>query len=335
MDEDLRCSSVSRTLGIDPVGTAGHHQRFLLVEVPLPWPADVTCLPLLAPAAATPGTRVLAVVGGRAPRRDTVAATVWSRHRTNAMVGTDHVLAATDAGAALAALAAGHPEPATVVGPAPPEVVVCGHGSRDRCCGRFGTRLQLAVADRWPGVRVRRGSHTGGHRFAPTGLTFPDGRAWAYLDEAVLDAVVGRAGDPARLAGHDRGWTGADARSQPLERAVLGALGWRWLDAEVTVRSVTPLADPRRSGAADAVFVALAWRFPDGATGEARGRVEVRRRVPVPPCGAPLGVNSKGADELVLRSFELEGPTEASTAPTDRSPRPRATHRPTDTGGHR
>jgi hypothetical protein len=66
---------------------------------------------------------------------------------------------------------------ATAVGPAPSDVLLCTHGSRERCCGRFGTQLLTDVAPRWDGVRVRRTSHTGGHRDASTWYSFREGRA--------------------------------------------------------------------------------------------------------------------------------------------------------------
>lgn len=45
------CSDWSRQIGLDPVGTAGSYQGYLLVEQPLPWPEDVSGLPELAQVA--------------------------------------------------------------------------------------------------------------------------------------------------------------------------------------------------------------------------------------------------------------------------------------------
>src|ERR1700722_15059514 len=45
------CSEGARSQRLDPVGTAGHYQGFLLVEQPLPWPADISQIPELAEVA--------------------------------------------------------------------------------------------------------------------------------------------------------------------------------------------------------------------------------------------------------------------------------------------
>ena len=50
------------------------------------------------------------------------------------------------------------------------DVLVCTHGTRDTCCGSLGTRLWRDLDA--GGATVRRTSHTGGHRFAPTAVTF-------------------------------------------------------------------------------------------------------------------------------------------------------------------
>ena len=58
------CSDWRRSQDLDPVGTAGAYQGFLLVETPLPWPSDITDLPELAEVstlAAAAGARVQAV----------------------------------------------------------------------------------------------------------------------------------------------------------------------------------------------------------------------------------------------------------------------------------
>ena len=52
------------------------------------------------------------------------------------------------------------------------DILVCTHGARDACCGKFGygfyVEMRGLAAVRGDGVRVWRTSHLGGHRFAPT-----------------------------------------------------------------------------------------------------------------------------------------------------------------------
>jgi hypothetical protein len=63
--EPLACSDWARSQHLDPVGSAGFYEGFLLVEQPLPWPFDVASLPELvdvATVAASARLRLQAVV---------------------------------------------------------------------------------------------------------------------------------------------------------------------------------------------------------------------------------------------------------------------------------
>lgn len=64
------CSDWARSQGLQPVGTAGYYQGFLLVEQPLPWPHDIGELPELIEASALvapSGVRLQAVYGSLYP----------------------------------------------------------------------------------------------------------------------------------------------------------------------------------------------------------------------------------------------------------------------------
>jgi hypothetical protein len=58
---------------------------------------------------------------------------------------------------------------------------ICTNGKRDECCSRYGVAfynaLQALVGD-----DVWQCSHIGGHRFAATGIVFPQGVCYGYLD---------------------------------------------------------------------------------------------------------------------------------------------------------
>jgi hypothetical protein len=224
--------------------------------------------------------------------------TIWRRGDSGRFAGTDHVVPAGRLADGVARLLE-DPRADAAHRAAPAEVLVCGHGARDGCCGRMGTRLALNVAGVWPGVRVRRCSHTGGHRFAPTGFTLPDGRAWGFLDAGMLDAIVRRLGPPP-LRGHYRGNTALDAWGQVAERELFERFGWDWLDYQLT-SSRTQIAPEGRSAT-----VELAWRGPAGP-GTAIAEIDVVRDVPVLVCGAPPEMAGKTAPEMALRSLSVEG----------------------------
>jgi hypothetical protein len=300
-DPAFRCSPWTQAQAVDPIGSAGSFDALLLVEWPLPWPKDVSDVPALADHAAHPGARLMMVV----PQgEDHATRTVVHRWRTgtNRLDGVDHRVPADEVPALLATLLEDPQAPSdhlpSAAGPAPLEVLVCAHGRRDPCCGRWGTILHAELLG-WGDVRVWRCSHTGGHRFAPTAITLPDGRAWAYVDAPIVSDIVRRSGDVHALAEHDRGSTGVGMWEQVVERALFERVGWTWLDHQVT-SVATSVADDRQS--AEVILDVIA---PDGSTSRAVGRVEVTRVLPVLVCGEPPERATKSSPELALRSLEL------------------------------
>lgn len=302
-DPEYRCSPWTRAHDVDPIGSAATFDSLVLVEWPLPWPQDVSEIPELAQASTVPGVRVMTVV----PRHDDTSEglrRVVHRQRasTNHLIGTDHRVAVTEVPDLVAALAADplgdHRGRPSAVGESPPEVLVCGHGRRDACCGRWGTLLHVELAARWQHVRVWRCSHTGGHRFAPTAITLPDGRAWAYADADLLDDVVARRGDLARILRHDRGTSALDPWAQVVERAMFERVGWEWFDHEVEAE-----VDPAPGG--QAAEVRLRWRAPEGSSGTAAARVEVARTLPVLVCGEPPEHALKSSPEYALHHLQV------------------------------
>jgi hypothetical protein len=58
--------------------------------------------------------------------------------------------------------------------------LVCTNGKRDRCCAKFGMVLYQALAN-VAGTAVWQTTHLGGHRFAPTLVTFPAGISYGRV----------------------------------------------------------------------------------------------------------------------------------------------------------
>jgi hypothetical protein len=296
VSEGPRCADWAREAGVDPVGTAGRAAGWLLVDWPLPWPRDASEVEPLAPvheAVRGTGIRVqLLVPRPEAPTRSVVLhkapdADGWfgGYERSGREVApADVVEAALD----LLAGGAGDPSDGPVT-----DVLVCGHGSRDRCCGSMGTGLALgALAS---GIEVRRTSHTGGHRFAPTAVLLPEGTSWAFLDEDALARVVHRAGTLDDLLPRYRGCTAIGSPAvQAAEREAFGDVGWGWLDhrrrgvelgdGQVRIEAVAPTGDQRT------------WE----------AEVAPGRLLPVPECGRPPEEAPKSEAEVVVRGFRRD-----------------------------
>ena len=319
----LRCSPFHAATGTDPVGTAGCYDAFLLVELSRPWDHDVSTMwPFAELGAAGPcitssdgrSWRPMALVPSGEPD-GLVGVDVWERstmtdgdgvasgpyrHRSW-RVGPDELVAFAAellAGAPVAA-----PEAAVVPTSRPGELLVCSHGGRDVCCGSLGTQLAkaLSVAPA-PSVPVRNCSHTGGHRFAPTAITFPDGYGWAHLDPVTARRVADRSGPVDSVIGHCRGSSlFAAGPAQVADRAVLGAIGWSWADA--TRRVLVPdVVLPAAPGDAP-VDVTVLGRLPDGSDVAHVVTVDVAERVPTPDCGAAVGEGTSSAPVWRVRDL--------------------------------
>lgn len=105
-----------------------------------------------------------------------------------------------------------------------PVLMICTNTRRDICCSVRGRPVALESASQRAGV-VWECSHTGGHRFAPTGVLLPHGQTFGRLTSATAIAVVdaARGGEfPAELMGgrYDRGRSSLDAAGQAAESTV-------------------------------------------------------------------------------------------------------------------
>ncbi len=79
-----------------------------------------------------------------------------------------------------------------------PQLFVCTHGTRDRCCAKWGFAVYRAALKRYEAgtspFRPLESSHLGGDRFAATGVFFPSGSMYAHLDTVDLDELFAAEG---------------------------------------------------------------------------------------------------------------------------------------------
>ncbi|HET6953523.1 MAG TPA: sucrase ferredoxin [Acidimicrobiales bacterium] len=291
-----RCSAWARDVELDPGGTAPRVDVFVVVEHPLPWARDVGDDPLLAAVeraarAQVAGDRrvrlqAVAVDGASPARRVVVFAAGDGPFRGYGRLeaqGTPDQLPGI-----AAQLAAAEPPRPTAGGVT--DVLVCTHGARDACCGSLGTRLWQGSEP--SGVHLWRTSHTGGHRFAPTAVTFPDGAYWARLDPALLEGIVARRVPAEQAASHMRGCAAFGAAVQVADRAAFATRGWGWL------------ATPRFGDERSAGRVELCFEAPGGDRGSVHVCLAPGRRMPVPDCGHDPATASKFETEW--RAIRIE-----------------------------
>jgi hypothetical protein len=118
------------------------------------------------------------------------------------------------------------------------DLLVCVHGSHDKCCARFGLPFYREAIDtvhqlEQSNVRLWQTSHFGGHRFAPTLIDLPEGRYYGRLDQAALRAILTRSGDVQALKSVYRGWSLLPPWLQSLERELIRCHGWQWFDYKI------------------------------------------------------------------------------------------------------
>jgi len=124
-----------------------------------------------------------------------------------------------------------------------PVLLICTNARRDVCCAVRGRPVALESALQRPG-RVWECSHTGGHRFAPTGVLLPHGQAFARLSGSYAVAAVDAAtrGEvPSELLGpaYDRGRSHLSAPAQAAESIVRRQI------QETSLRALSTTASPR------------------------------------------------------------------------------------------
>lgn len=108
-------------------------------------------------------------------------------------------------------------------------LLVCTHGTRDACCAVRGRPIVATLAKARPD-EVWECTHLGGHRFAGTLLSLPDGACLGRLDPDTAVAAVTALRDGAVDAAFLRGTTRWIPPVQAAIVAVLGAHGPGALD---------------------------------------------------------------------------------------------------------
>ncbi len=196
-DTPERCA----LLGLDDeplAGTGPHAPRWLLVEDPGPWGRDGLADGGLPPPVRAHLTDQVAIHDvrhqalRRVDRTRTATRTVMLANLTAGWMAATSMAVHDIAELDVALVSAATPPPGwdRVT---EPMIAVCTHAKRDACCALWGRPLALALAARLPDA-VWETSHTGGHRFAASVLTFPDGGVHGRVVDAAQFAAAVTAG---------------------------------------------------------------------------------------------------------------------------------------------
>ena len=259
------CAIASRQTGEDLIGTASQYQTYVLIECPTPWAAkafDSEQVPselcqYIKSLKSERSVQFLTISRGvLAPSDSTTASTT---HSTTVIIYEKTVLSdgssthesvsgyrgyefrVASLNRVVDCLEAYWQGDHTGKPITQQDVLICTHGMRDRCCARFGRPFfrdarRCAKKGKLPNVRLWKVSHIGGHRFAPTAISFPDGRYYGRLTLAALKSVITRSGAIDQFRSVYRGWGLLPAPLQVLEQYLMLQHGWAWLDCCVSYR---------------------------------------------------------------------------------------------------
>lgn len=267
------CAQVSRQAGEDIVGTAATHAAYILIEWAPPWPGDEFRRQesLLTPFidylhGLGRSIRVLAIYNPRFWQPDRHRIVIFQRSTTEFCYFQRWEFEVDSEAAIISKLqgwlAGRLAEPPEADRSPWQDLLLCTHGSVDRCCARWGkplfhaAALALAAQPNHP-VRLWQASHFGGHRFAPTAIAFPDGRYYGRLNLDTLMAILTRTGPVTVLQTIYRGWGLLPYPLQAMERQIVLQNGLSWLDL--------PVHHQILQEAEHACLGQLRYALPDGA----------------------------------------------------------------------
>jgi hypothetical protein len=242
---------MSRATEADIIGTAPMHPTYVLVECPYPWAAQGMASPgvpdnLRALVAAVKAARLpvqfLLFSGDRSPSHTRIMVFRARLGDAGGYAKREFVVATiADVAPLLQSYLTDQTLAIDCLLTLDQDLFICTHGSHDKCCAKFGYpfyRQAKQLIELWQlsHVRVWQVSHIGGHRFAPTLVSFPEGRYYGRLTEASLKVILQRAGDIQAWQHVYRGWGILPEPVQVMERELILKHGWEWFSYKIDYR---------------------------------------------------------------------------------------------------
>lgn len=244
------CSDYSRQAGEDIIGSATNEQTYILVECPPPWtseafnsrwvPENLQILIKEVKRNKLP-IKFLLIANNLSHKVDSTSLLIYQRKEglSNGYRKQEFQLANIEQVAAVVKkwLRGGFSDYDAQTS-VTRDILICTHGSHDRCCARYGNPFYFNATSivsnlELDNVRIWKSSHFGGHRFAPTAIDFPEGRYYGALDQESFKSILSRTGDITLLKKVYRGWGILPNPIQVLERELILRHGWNWFNYKV------------------------------------------------------------------------------------------------------
>jgi hypothetical protein len=247
------CSDYTREVGEDLIGSATNYETYILVECPPPWTSDAfnsrwvpKNLHLLAEEInkAKLPIRFLLIANDVSHKADQTTLLIYQKKQgfSNGYHKYEfHLPNIEQVAGVVKKWLYNKTADYQVYTDATRDILVCTHGSHDKCCARYGNPFYFHAAANianlnLDNVRLWKSSHFGGHRFAPTAIDLPEARYYGVLDQDSFMSIVTHTGDIKCLAKVYRGWGILPSQLQVLERELILHHGWDWFNYKVAGR---------------------------------------------------------------------------------------------------
>lgn len=270
------CSDNSRQAAEDMIGTASNHQTYILVECPPPWdsealnskwvPENLQVLIKEVKRKKLPITFLL-IANNLSHKINSTTLLFYEKKEglSNGYQKLEFKLENIEQVAAVVRKWLRN-ELSNYTGEksVTRDILVCTHGSHDKCCSRYGNpfyfhAMASIFSSALDNVRLWRSSHFGGHRFAPTAIDFPDGRYYGALEQESFKSILTRSGDIKCLNKVYRGWGFLPNAIQALERELILCYGWDWFNYKVESRIIKQDLED------NTLLAELTFEKPDGS----------------------------------------------------------------------
>lgn len=253
------CAESSQEAGEEMVGSAVGYQTYVLIECPTPWAVEAIDSPTIPHhlqevvtqmRQTHPSWRFL-LIAGQPKQHRRVRVLIYQQQSTRFCGGyqrfeveVDTIEQVADTILMFLSGKLSPPQDQTAL----KDILICTHGSHDHCCAKYGIpfyRQAIALATELglANVRIWKASHFGGHRFAPTAITLPDGRYYGRLETESLHSILTQTGDINCFQRVYRGWGILPVELQVLEQELLIKYGWSWLQSSISYQVLSQAID--------------------------------------------------------------------------------------------
>ena len=270
------CSDNSRAVAEDIVGTATNNQSYVLIECPPPWSSDAFSskwvpdnLRLFVKEAkrAKLPIKFQLIANDLSHKVDSTTLLIYHQQAGGGKGYSRREFKLENIEQAVATIKKwlwGKSFKYEIDATTKRDILVCTHGSHDRCCARYGNPFYFhaknIISDLGlDNVRIWKSTHFGGHRFAPTMIDLPHGRYYGNLDSESFKSILTRTGDINSFKDIYRGWGVLPRSIQIVERELILRFGWDWFNYKAAGRIVEENPDKT------VVLAELTFEKPDGS----------------------------------------------------------------------